>query len=88
MFNYLILQLIKLNMIAPYPVVSDDRLYFTLLHDGAKMNYYIYHVAGSWTLICYTYQHNAPSILNSAEIIQAGNWRRVISTLANPLQII
>jgi len=80
MFEYLIMQLLKLG-IAPYPVTTTDRLYFTL----NKATFYIIAVDKCWTLIEYTYQHNAESIMNSAEIIPAGDWRRVIKTLAHPV---
>ena len=78
MFAFLILQLLKLG-IAPYPVTTSDLLYFSL----NKVTFYIVAVDESWLLVRYTYQHNAPSILDSAEIFRAGHWRQIIKSLVS-----
>lgn len=78
-FAYLALQLCRAG--AKNIIEAQDRIYFK--HND--QTYYVEEVSNYWTLIGYTYQHNAPSILNSAQLFTKGDWSFIIKMLDSPI---
>jgi hypothetical protein len=74
-FEYLALQLVKNGV--RNPVQSGDRLYFK--YD--EKAFCIEPVDNYWDLVCYTYQHNAPSVENSRVRVEKGNWKYMLELL-------